>query len=221
MIDREFILNTAKQNATPIDKKKNEDWNRSFDLALIDLSARLVEKDRLVIQNIKVPVGTRDLILKGVNSDISQIYYLSYGSGDEQSVLEYVDDNIFIKDYNSTTADAGQPSKYTFIGLDQGSIQIRFDVPTETASTMDVWYYKHIDQTLIRTTKGPALVDITKAYFYGKDTDRGNKVYWAGLNLVTAIRANVKPVADKESKFRSSRFTRRVERIRRSYRGRR
>lgn len=221
MIDKDSILKQAKSNASAVDKRRAEDWERSFMFAVADLSTRLLEKDRLKKETVDVTSGTREVTLKGANCDISRIYYLLYGTGDDQVWVQYMDDNRFLKDYNSSDATADTPTYYTFIGMSGSYPRIRFNCPTASTTTMEVWYYADMETNEIRDSKGPALVNFTKSYFYGVDTERGQVPYYIAKGFVDKIRATSKPVADKETKFTKSRFDRKIESIRQGYRGRR
>ena len=201
MVNKEEIITVAKQSATRPDSKRDDDWNRAFIFGLRDLSARMTELDRMVRQSKAVTAADREITLEGAHTDLSHIAYLLYGTGDDQVFLTYLDLEIFLKKYNSSTATAGTPTYYTVIGLDGGYPKIRFDVPAGSTTTMEVWYYSDMDDKYIRESQSPALVGFTQSYFYGLHTQAGAMAYSAGKNLVAAARANTKPVKDQDARF--------------------
>jgi len=219
MIDKESIINHAKGSVKKTGK--NQRWDSAFNLAIGDLSARLLGDDRMGMKTVNVAISTREITLEGAECDIDKIYYLMYGTGDNQVWVEYTARDVFLKDYNNSSASAGIPARYTFIGLESGLPRIRFDKPTESATTMEVWYYKDFDESFIRNTKGPALVALTLGWFHGPNTVEGMSAFKVGWNLVKQVRANARRVVDNEAGFKQSRADRGIASVRKNMRDRR
>lgn len=208
MIDKTTIITHAKSilvednaaNAT-----QDAKIERAFLFALADISNRMLEKDRLAKETVDVTANDREVTLQGANSDLAHIYYILYGTGEDQVMLEYVDEHRFLRDYYQPDADAGTPSRYSYVGLSGGYPRIRFDVPAKSTTTMEVWYYQDINENLINDSKAPVLVNLTVAYFYGLGSEKGAPYYGQALSLVNAWRAATsRKIVDKETKFRAN-----------------
>ncbi|MCK5128081.1 MAG: hypothetical protein KAR42_17630 [candidate division Zixibacteria bacterium] len=214
-------MDQAKGYLPPKQAKRNKHLSSSFMFAVAEVSSKLMESHRVAKVTVNITSGDREITLSGLDSDLSQIYYLLYGAGDTQEVLEHIDLAAFLKDHNSSDASAGIPSKFAFVNSDDDGITIRFNVPAEGSTTMEVWYFRDMDVNAMRDAKGPALLNLTIGYFHGVGTEAGAPYYGIGRGLIGDIRANAKPVRDEESQFVSSRFDRSVKVTRASMRNRR
>lgn len=210
MIDRELVIKQAQVNVDAKARKRTEAWNSSYQFAVLELGSYLVKKSRITSQDISVAVNDRTVVIPGSNTDISQIYYIKYGTGSDQAVMDYVDLDIFLKDYDSPSQAAGTPTKFTYIGDSNGSPEIKFDCPVSSATTITVWYYRDVNEMDIRDIEGPALVYFTKAHFYGMETQAGAASHAAARQLVLGARANDKPIRNEESGFVQSREDRSI-----------
>lgn len=219
MINREEIIKQVKETL-PVDQRDRDNHiNRSFLFAVADFSTRLMKQDRLRKETKTITADDRELTLTGADYDIESIYYLLYGTGDSQVVLEYADQDRFFKDYNSSDTPVGIPTYFTFIGLnDAGEIQIRFDCPAESATTMEVWYYMQMDDQMIRETEAPTLLNFTLAYFWGVGSKEGLVYHRMGTGLISKAKANAKRVRDNECSFIPSRFDTSIANIRQARR---
>jgi hypothetical protein len=219
VISREEIIKQVKETLPSDERDRDNHINRSFLFAVADFSTRLMKQDRLRKDTVSVAQDDRELTLTGADYDIESIYYLLYGTGNDQRVLEYADQDRFFKDYNNSEADAGTPTYFTFIGLnDAGEIQIRLDCPAASATTMDVWYYMEMDDQMIRETEAPTLLNFTLAYFWGTGSKEGLVYHRMGTGLINKAKANAKRVRDNECGFVPSRFDTNIANIRQARR---
>ena len=219
MIQRIDIIKQVKETLPVAERDRDGHIDRSFLFAVADFSTRLMKQDRLSMNTESVALNTRELSLTGDEMDMDTIYYLLYGTGDDQVVLEYADQDKFFKDYNSSEATASTPSHFTFIGLDDSdNIRIRFNCPADSATTMEVWYYKEVNAESIRSTEGPVLVNFTLAYFWGVGSQEGLPYHRMGTTLIKSAKANAKRVQDNECGFVPNRFDKNIAALRQTLR---
>lgn len=217
MIDRATIIDQVKSTLkrdAPGDARNDVDINRSFMMAVAEVSTRLKEESLLRTQTISVTKADRTETIPGSNVDITNIYYILYGTGDEQCMLEYVPLERFLKEYNSSETAEGIPTKYTFIGNNAGVPEIKFDCPASATDNIEVWYYIEPDENTNQFSKAPALVNLTMAYYYGTGNEKGFRYWQTGTNLIKNVRANAKQVIGTEPGFVLSKFDRDIVNIR-------
>lgn len=203
MFSKQQIINQVIESL-PVDQRTRSDHiERSYGLAVIDLANKFIEQDRMIMKTTTVAANARTVILRGINTDVAHIYYIRYGTGEEQDLLTYIPFSEFVKDYSDPSEDAGVPTKYTFLGMDPATQlpEVKFNCPAEEATTMEVYYFKDIDPNLLRDSQAPALVNVTLAFFFGIGTDVGAGFYRAYRINISDVRATGKKVVDKESKF--------------------
>lgn len=203
MFSKQQIINQVIETLPADQKTRSDHIGRSYNLAVIDLANKFIEQDRMVMKTTDVSANDRTVILKGINTNVAHIYYIRYGTADEQDLLEYIPFSEFVKKYSNPSADAGVPTKYTFMGRDESTQQpeVKFNCPAEESTTMEVYYFKDIDPNLLRDSQAPALVNCTLAFFFGIGTEIGRGFYGAYRINIADVRATGKKVVDKESKF--------------------
>ena len=224
MIPKEIIIaqvtETLKRDFPKL-ADKIDHINRSYLFAIAELTARFRKQDRLTSYTEGVSNNAREISLDGSpgDMDVSSIFYIVYDPGEEQAVLHYVDPGDFLKQYNNDEASAGIPSKYTFVGLDSNNyIRIRFDVPVATSASMDVWYFRDMDENVIRNTEGPALINMTMAYVLGTGTKDGIIFHHLATGNIKVAKANAKRIVDFEKGFVQSQTDRTIASARASIR---
>jgi len=218
MIKKADIIKQVKAILSDKDTKLARDdarINRAFTLAIGDLGDRLSESERLDTQTVTVAVGDREIEIEGVSCDIDEIFYILYGTGSDQTALDYVDLSIFLKDYNDPSAAQGTPTKFTFIGLsDNGYPNIKLDCPAGGNTSMEVWYFAEPSEDAQGYSKAAALLNLTIGHFFGTGSADGLKYYTMGLNAIKAARTKTKKVAAQECGFVTNRFDTETNRIR-------
>lgn len=221
MIDKTFIIDQARASASPTDSIKEDRWENAYVLAVADLSTRLIKANRLWSYEETISADDRTVVLEGQYEDLTHIFYLLYGTGSEESVLDYIDTEEFLKYHNSSEATAGTPTKFTFIGYNsQNKLQVKFDVPAESSTTLTVYYFKDINPLQVKDSEGPALVNLTKAFFYGSESEAGMRANIAAERNIKFVRADNRPIKHHESKFGQSHFDENIEVTRGRYRNR-
>jgi len=225
MIKKADIISQVKAILSDRDTKLARDdsrINRAFSFAVGDLSDRMMETERLDVQTITIAANTREQEITGVDSDIDDIFYLLYGTGSDQTVLEYVDLSLFLKQHNDPSASAGTPTKFTWTGqTDDGYPNIKFDCPTSSSDSLEVWYFMEPSEDAVRYSKAPVLVNFTLAHFFGTGSADGLKYYTMGLNGIKAAKAKTKRIVNQEMKFQTSIEDRNIRTARINWRNKR
>ncbi len=223
MIQKEVIIaqvtETLKRDFPKL-ADKTDHVNRSYLFAIAELTTRFRKQDRLASYTEGVGTSAREVSLDGSpgDMDVSSIFYLDYDPG-TQNILEYVDPGDFLKQYNDSDVDAGTPSKYMFVGLDDSNyIRIRFDVPAESGVNLNVWYFRGMDPNFTRDTEGPALINMTMAYILGSGTRDGLPFHALATGNIKVAKANSKRIVDFEKGFVPSQTDKNIASIRASMR---
>lgn len=191
ILDKTQIIALAMQDLAPADRKNSVRLEGAFAAALEDLGLRLRSKGMLKSYTTTVAASTRSLSLSGENDDLKHIYALKWGSGENERVLEYVNDKQFLDQYDSSQASAGYPSKFTILGGDDGFPVVKFDVPTLIAESLLVYFLPELSPDNIGLARSSiALVSGTVAYFYGKGTEIGLPYYQQFKELAALSKSN-------------------------------
>lgn len=191
ILDKTQIMALAMQDLAPADRKNSIRLEGAFAAALEDLGLRLRPKGMLRSYTESVAINTRSLSLSGENDDLKHIYALKWGTGDDERVLEYVNDKQFLDQYDSSQAEAAYPTKFTILGGTDGFPLVKFDVPTSVAESMIVYYLPELTSENIGITRSSiALVSGIVAYFYGKGTEIGAPYYAQFKELAALTKSN-------------------------------
>jgi hypothetical protein len=203
MISVKQIKDQVRSVLSPSDRSRSTDIDRSYEFAIADLTNKFMQRNRLKIQKVSVSASARTVTLPGISYELSKIFYIRYGTGDDQRLLTHIDLPEFLKKYSSPSAAAGTPLYYTDIGLDDDTQlpEIKFDVPAQAATTMELYYFTEANPNQIQDSMAPALANCTLAYFYGIGTEAGAPYYQAYRMNVGDAKAKEKVVVDKESRF--------------------
>ena len=225
MINKDLIFKHVISNLTKAGDWKNdpEHLQRAFNLGSVDLATKFKEAGRMTSHTVTVTANDREKILTGGDYDLENIYFILYGTGSDQSPIYYRPLAEFLKNYSNPSADAGTPEYWTLLGLDKntGFPKIKFDKPAESSTTMEVYYFSEVSPTDIRDAQGPALINVTIAYYYGTGSQKGWGYYAAFKANVADVRASGKKVEDPDSQFCQNDFDRQIAIIRMSRRSNR
>ncbi len=167
----------------------------------------------------EIDVGASDRTVDLLaDQDIDSLFYIRYGTGEDQKLLTYVPLSEFLKKYSNPSAAVGTPSCYTLMGInpESGLDQIKFNVPAVSATTLELYYYMDVNLGFVKGSQGPALVNATTAYFFGVGSEQGVGYYNAYRANIRDARAKNKKVVDNESQFIPNQTDINISKIRRS-----
>ncbi len=222
MINKTFILRQAKTYLPADDRHKEQQLNDAYELGVTDLFNKFLSSDRLLMKEIDVAASARTVDLLA-DQDIDSLFYIRYGTGETQKLLTYIPLSEFLKKYSNPSAEVGTPTYYTLMGInpESGLDQIKFDVPAVSATTLELYYYMDVNLGLVKGSQGPALINVTVAYFFGVGSEQGRGYYQAYRINIGDARAKNKKVVDKESRFIPNQTDANIESVRRNMRNNR
>jgi len=185
--DLAATIKAIKVSLTTAQKARGPDINTSISLALDDLSLRLRSKSFMTDYTLTVADAKREVELRGDNDDLRSIFALQIGSGVDQTVLDFVELNQFLRDHNSTTAAAGIPTKFTQTTANEGYPTVRFNKPLDGAQSLKVYYYLELSGENISASRSiSAVVQGSLAYFHGLGSPQGQIHYKAFEDLAAS-----------------------------------
>jgi len=165
---KETILSGVKMALSPAARSRRNDLDMAMSLCVDDLSMKLQSVGMMTYKDETVAISTRTQTVSGDGGDLQYIYAVKFGTGSDQKLLEYVDQIMFLKQYDDPSATADEPTYYTILTSSEGHPTIKFDVPTSAADTMRVYYFAELTkETMTKIRSGSALVNGTLAYFLG------------------------------------------------------
>ena len=206
LFDLVKVEKSIKISLSATDRKRGADITLSIGLALDDMSMRLRSKSYLTNYSETIAVNDREATLKGNNDDLRAIFALQMGSGVDQRMMTYIEEQQFLRDYNSATVSAGQPTIFTVLGSSEGFPTVRFNLPLQTAETLKVYYFLELSPQNISAARSiAAVVSLSLGYFYGVDTPSGQAHYARGRELVALSRGSDSFLADATIPIRLSR----------------
>lgn len=183
------VNKAIKISLSSADRKRGDDISISIALALDDMSMRLRSKAYLTNYSQTVSADTRELTLRGENDDLRGIFALQIGSGVDQRMMAYIEEQQFLRDHNSAMVSAGQPTIYTILGSVDGFPTVRFNKALESSETLKTYYYLELSAENISAARSiAAVVSLALGYFHGVDTAAGQTNYMRGKELVTLSR---------------------------------
>lgn len=152
---------------------------------------------------VDIAQGDRTADLRGSAEDLRYIFGVQFGTGESQGPLAYIGPTAFLKKYDSPIADQGLPTIYTELVSVDGFPQIKFDVPSSTATTITVYYYSEVTADNVhRVRSASTVVNGTLAYFYGIGSKKGRPYYENFEHL-----AKLALSSDSFTRLKSSQFT--------------
>jgi hypothetical protein len=189
IFDKSQVEDLIKQNLSSAEKRQSGKINISIAAALDEMMTLMQPRAMVRKQEVSISTDDRTKTLSGINNDLNQIYYLKYGTGDEQAVLEFVSVSRFLDLYDNPSADSGVPTKYTIIESSSGFPVVKFDVPAEEADTLIVYYFVDPDPDMISHFRSAAaIVHGALAFFWGTSTEKGAVAHGNFKSLIKAAR---------------------------------
>lgn len=218
IFDKATVIAAVKTRLTSAEKGKDGDIERAMSLCLDEMSMKLRSRGSTLSEPVTVAANTRSVVIDGLNADLRYIYALKYGD----TVLTYYEPVIFMRDYDSSTAQAGTPTYWTQILSSSGYPEVKFDCPTLTSGTLTVYYLPNLTPGTISTMRSAApVVAGTLAYLWGPETERGLVVYQQFKDLIKSARASDNYLYNSPAKITRSKVEQDMESIRWNYRNRR
>lgn len=216
------VVEDVKRQLPPDDARQINRIESAVNLALYDMAARMKSINQVRNYDISVAASTRTVTVEGEYADIRYIWFVKYGTGSEQKPLEYVAPEFFVEKYDDPSVAVGTPTYYSILTNDYGKPVVKFDVPTEQADTLTVYYFCEPTQQNISRFRSPtAIITGALAYFYGKATEIGTKLYQDFKEMVALERESDPHMADPDRRFKMNKFDREVRDITLSLRDRR
>lgn len=222
IFDKTTIIAAVKTRLTSSEKGRDGDIERAMSLCLDEISMKLRSRGATASESIAVGAGSRTVTLDGINQDLRYIYAIKYNSGTDEIKLEYYDPQIFLKDYDSPTATASTPSKYTQLLSSDGFPIVKFDCPTSVSGTLIVYYLPDLTPATVSFMRsGAPIVEGTLSYFWGAETERGMVTRKLFEDLIKSLRASDNFMYNSPARITRSRFEQDLEGIRWNQRARR
>ena len=235
ILDLTTIEASVKDQLTdPNEKADKNRILRAINNCLDDLSTRLVTKGLLTSYEVTIPVSTREYTILGEASDLRYLFYLKYGTGDLQVLLEYVDPEEFLRRYDNPSASVGVPKFFTIVDQAFGDPIIKFDKPTESSDTLVIFYaIDYSSANLGNLRSGSAVIAGTLGWFWGISDGRadpvtgqfipgrGQRSYGIYIELVKLMKASDHFIAKVKPKVGMNTFDRGVREIQGNIRDRR
>lgn len=185
------VLDLVKISLSVADKKRTKQMRLAMGAALDELSMRLKSKSFITSYSTSLAAATREETLRGENDDLRYLFALKIGTGSQERVLDYKDPNTFLQDYDDADIPAAYPNFFTIIKSSDGYPTIRLSAPLSTAETLVVYYYKDITPDNVSFARSIAAVAVgTKAYFFGLETEAGERAYSHFRELAALARAS-------------------------------
>lgn len=210
LFDKDQVIELVKKGLSPAEKKQGGSIELSLLAALDDIATRMKSVASVKSDTVSIAGGDRTATLSGSNDDLWQIYYLKYGTGNEQKLLTYVPVKRFLEDYDNPGIGSGIPSRYTILVTnDEGFPTIKFDVPASASDTLTVYYFaEQSAEDLSKFRSAAAVVQCTLAYFKGIGTEAGLVHYATFERLVELARSSDKFEARPEHMFSANKLDR-------------
>jgi len=211
LFDSETVIDAMKAQMSPSEKRADKKISTSLISVLDDMSTRM--RSIAMVKNYTVSLATSDRTktLTGNNNDLSYVYYLKIGSGDDQKLVRYRPPERFIEQYDNPSANAGIPAFYTIFESDDGSPTIKFDVPLEASNSLLVYYFAQTSQQNIsRFRSMSAVVAGALAYFWGVASEKGAVQYALYKELMGLTKESDKFNQRHDTKFVMNKFNRDV-----------
>lgn len=213
LFDLEAVQNSMKISMTAIDRRRSDHISLSLGLALDDLSMRLRSAAFLTSYEETVAANAREVTLRGNNDDLRAIFALQIGSGVDQRMMQYIERQQFLRDHNSATASAGQPSFFTILESTDGFPTVRFSLPLQAAETLKTYYYLELSPDNVSASRSiAAIVSLALGYFYGVDSPGGQAHYARGKELTVLSRGSDSFTPDAIIPIRMSRENQSIRR---------
>lgn len=191
IFDKTQAMKLVKQPMTNVERSKTSQLTLAMGVALDDLSMRLRSKGFMRSYETTISANARTHNITGENNDLRSIFALKLGSDSFQRVLEYVEPQEFLRDYDSPEAATGRPNKYTQLISDGGYPTLRFNKPLVVAEVLKVYYYTDMTPDNISAGRSiSAVVTGTQAYFWGIQSVKGAPYYDAFEKLAALARAS-------------------------------
>ncbi len=210
----EQVMDLVKLSLTPQEKKRTADIRLAMGAALDELSMRLKSQSFLTSYSQTVSADTRTLQLKGNNDDLRYLFALKMGTGSEERILSYIEQQSFLRDYDSSDAADGVPAVYTILNSSEGFPVVKFDRALDVSQTLITYYYVDITPDNMTFSKSMSAVAAgTLAYFFGPTTVRGAPSYLQFQQLASLARASDDPLASEPTDILLSRQDRNLNRI--------
>jgi hypothetical protein len=195
ILSKADILSAAKDSFSQIDSLKGARWERALMLAVDDMATRMRSRSLIRSYTQTLSANTRTVTLSGESDDLRFIWCMKLGAGDNERVLDYQDPEAFLQDYDSSTAEAGHPTKYTVLKQEDGFPVIKLESPLSESEDLLVYYWYNLTtEEVVALRSITALVLATQAFFSGLQTPEGQGLYNGYAELVKLARANELPV---------------------------
>lgn len=191
IFDKTQAIELVKQPMTGIERGKTTQITLAMGAALDELSMRLRSKSFLHSYEETVSANARTFDVRGEADDLRSIFAIKLGSGTSQRVLEWVEEQEFLRDHDDPDEVAGEPNKYTQLVSVEGYPQIKFNKPLDSAETIKVYYYQ--DMTPDNLSAGRSIAAVvagTQAYFWGIGSEKGLPYYQSFKALAALSRAS-------------------------------
>ena len=191
LFDLVAVEDSIKISLSSVDRKRGSDITLSIGLALDDMSMRLRSRSYLTNYEETISADAREATLRGDNDDLRAIFAIQMGSGVDQRMLRYVEEQQFLRDHNSATISASQPTIFTVLGSTEGFPTVRFNVPLQTAETLKAYHFLELSPQNISAARSiSAVVSLSLGYFYGVGSEGGQAHYARGRELVVLSRSS-------------------------------
>jgi hypothetical protein len=179
LFNKATAIELVKNSLTVQERKQLGRIELALGACLDDLSNRIKSSNFMRSYDVTVASGDREETLSGNDEDLKYIFALQMGTGTTQRMLEWVDPQSFLRDYNASNASAADPTHFTILEHNsEGWPTVRFNTPTDGAETLKVYYWLEMapNQVAVNLSVAP-VVQGTLAYFYGTSTEKGAFAY--------------------------------------------
>lgn len=211
LFDSETVRDAMKAQMETAEKRNSEKISTAIVSVLDDMGTRM--RSVAMVKNYTESLATSDRTktLTGNNNDLSYVYYLKIGTGEEQKLLRYRPPERFIEKYDNPSASAGTPAFYTIFESDDGSPTIKFDVPLAASNSLLVYYFAQTSQQNIsRFRSMSAVVAGALAYFWGVASEKGMVQYGLYKELMGLTKESDKFNQRHDTKFVMNKFNKEV-----------
>ena len=194
--DKTAVIELVKVQLTSTERKRTKEIEVALGGALDEYALMIRSENHITSYEVSVAINDREKELRGENDDLRNIFAIKIGSGDQQRILFYDPPDQFIQQYDVGETQAGAVRRFTVMHSTEGFPVIRFDVPSQTAETMTVYYHQDMGpENMILAKNLSAIAQGTLAWFFGIADERGqaHNAKFVRLAMLSRAADNVVP----------------------------
>lgn len=222
MFDKAAVFTIVDQALDPTNRRKTQAKEVALAVCMDQMGQMLRSRGFIRSYEESLAKDTRTATIRGESYDLRSIFALKLGTGTTARILEYIDPQQFLRDYDNSDEDAGLPTKFTILKAEDGYPEVKFECPLLTADTLTVYYHVELTPDNMAMSRSiSAAAAGTLAWFFGIATEPGQVYYMQFKELVRLSREADTFLPEAPLEFRLPRQDRNIRMVQAGIRSRR